>query len=113
MRCQEGGMQLDHTEKKMDSGTQQAASLTITVTRAVLPKIMLCKLEWRPNILKDAREHGEGMVSLSKAKFFLPKCLYLAKRLQTQIYLKEIYYKNGKHSLVTQQKKGLRTAFHS
>lgn len=38
-------MQLDHTEKKMDSGTQQAASLTITVTRAVLPKIMLCKLE--------------------------------------------------------------------
>lgn len=102
-------------KKKMDSGSQQAASLTITVTRAVLPKRTLCKLEGRPHLgrpvverrpflleiklpeawrvpLKDAREHREGAVSLSKAKCFLPKGFHLAKRLQTQIHLKEIYY---------------------
>lgn len=37
----------------MDSGTQQAASLTMTVTRVVLPKIMLCKLERRPFLLES------------------------------------------------------------
>lgn len=34
----------------MDSGAQQAALLTITVTRAFLFKIMLCELEERFNL---------------------------------------------------------------
>lgn len=40
----------------MDSGTQQAASLTITVTQAVLSKIMPCSLEWRPTLWRPTEE---------------------------------------------------------
>lgn len=54
------------------------------------------------------------MIYLSKAKFILPKFLHNGKGLQTQIYLEYIsYFKNGKHSPLTKQQKGLRTTFHA